>query len=112
MHFICLHERCKLIDVIFRFQKDIFGAVFPFLQKIGRTDILVSVLLNQNGNHFLVTLKRSIKWYEYYADALEPFLRSQMNPSSNVSIFFLSWTDCLNDKVRTELRGCSSNHPP
>ena len=64
-----LHERCKLIDVIFRFQEDIFGAVFPILQKIGRI-ILVGILLNQNGNHILVTLKRSIKWYEYYADAL------------------------------------------
>jgi len=32
--------------------------------------LLVSVLLNQNGNHFLVTLKRSIKRYEYYADTL------------------------------------------
>ena len=33
--------------VIFRLHKDIFGAVFPILQKIGRTDISVGVLLNQ-----------------------------------------------------------------
>jgi hypothetical protein len=42
----------------------------------------------------------------------EFLLWSQMNPSSNVSILLLSWTDCLNDNVRSEFRGCSSNHPP
>ena len=32
--------------------------------------MLIGILLNQNGNHFLVTLKRSTKRYEYYADTL------------------------------------------
>ena len=61
--------QAQLIDVIFRFQEDIFGAVSPILQKIGRI-VLVGVLLNQNWNHTLVTLKSSIKRYEYYAGTL------------------------------------------
>ena len=56
IHFICFQKRRKLIDVIFRFQEDIFGSIFPILQKIGRI-ILVLVLLNQNGNHFLVDFR-------------------------------------------------------
>ena len=31
-----------------------------------------------------------------------------MNPSSDVAILLLRATDCLNDSVNTELRGCSS----
>ena len=47
--------------------------VFPILQKIGRI-VLVGILLNQDGNHISIILKRPIKRNEYYATLFECFL--------------------------------------
>ena len=68
--FICFYERCKFFDVIFRFQEDIFSAVFPFLQKIGRIEIDRPFFCIKTGMLPPLIFKRSIKRYEYYPHTL------------------------------------------
>ena len=54
--------------------KKIYSApFFHFCKRSEGPTYWSAFFLNQNGNHFLVTLKRSIKWYEYYADTLGVF---------------------------------------